>query len=465
MRALALALLALLVCVPVASAQGTPSPVVIAGTGESAEETGDRGDGGPATDAAFIRVDGLDWAGDGSILVADSDDQRIRIIQPNGNIQSSSADIGEPLGVFSAGWAPNDVFFEHNMIVADADDDQVESWTLLATGDWSDRVAMEDTQASDVEDASNGLWVADPDNGTVWHVTFNSFLNSFDASPALEGLDDPRGVGALPVSGFLVATRGGDCVIRRRANGVTQVVAGREGECLAAEFGPEGNGGPATAARLNQPTDVEATPDGGFVFLEEYRLRRVAPDGTLSSLYATGIWTNPDFPPPAITALDVTPDGDVLIARGLQVLRFDTNYAPAANPTPTPTPTPNPQPPPPPGPDTTTPGLALGGKKSQKAGKSVSVVVSATTEDLYASASGTVSVPGASKVYRLKSIANRFVARGTKATLKLKVPKAALKAIRRALRGRKTVKARIKLAARDGAGNLTTGRRTVKLTR
>ena len=107
----------------------------------------------------------------------------------------------------------------------------------------------------------------------------------------------------------------------------------------------------------------------------------------------------------------------------------------------------------------------LGGKKTQKAGKTVSVVVSATTEDLYASASGSVSVPAASKTYRLKAIKNRFVARGTKATLKLKVPKKALKAIKRALRGRKKVKASIKLTARDGAGNVTTGKRTVKLKR
>ena len=105
----------------------------------------------------------------------------------------------------------------------------------------------------------------------------------------------------------------------------------------------------------------------------------------------------------------------------------------------------------------------LGGKKTQKAGKTVSVAVSATTEDLYASASGSVSVPKASKVYRLKSIASRFVARGTKATLKLKVPRAALKATKRALRARKKIKASIKLTARDGAGNLATAKRTVKL--
>ena len=156
-------------------------------------------------------------------------------------------------------------------------------------------------------------------------------------------------------------------------------------------------------------------------------------------------------------------DGDVLIGLNRQVLRFDTNYAPPANTTPNPNP--NPNPPPPPGPDTTTPGFALSGNTTQRAGKTISVVVSATTEDLFASASGTVSVPAASKVYRLKAIANRLVPSGTKATLKLKVPKAALKAIKRALRGRKKVKASIKLTARDRAGNLATGKRTVKLKR
>ncbi len=115
--------------------------------------------------------------------------------------------------------------------------------------------------------------------------------------------------------------------------------------------------------------------------------------------------------------------------------------------------------------DTTAPVFVLGGNKTQKAGKTVNVVVSATAEDMWASASGSVSLPGASRVYRLKAISNRFVSSGTKATLKLKVPKAALRGIKRALRARKKVKASLKLSARDGAGNLTPGKRTVKLKR
>ena len=115
--------------------------------------------------------------------------------------------------------------------------------------------------------------------------------------------------------------------------------------------------------------------------------------------------------------------------------------------------------------DIAAPGLALSGSKAQKAGKAVKVVVSATTEDLFASASGGVSVPNASKNYKLKPVKSRFVARGTKATLKLKVRKAVLKAIRRALGKGRKVKAKVKLTALDAAGNKASKKRTVKLKR
>jgi hypothetical protein len=327
---------------------------------------------------------------------------------------------------------------------------------------------MEDIQASDVEDSSSGFWVADPDNGTVWHAIFNSFLLSWDASPALEGLDDPRGVGSLPVVGFLVATRGGDCVIRRRANGVTQVVAGKEGQCLANEFGPEGNGGPATAARLNQPTDVEATPDGGFVFIEGYRLRRVAPDGTLSSLYATGLWTNPDFPPPAITALDVTGDGDVLIGADLQVLRFDTNYAPPPDPGPT---NPGPTVPGPsnPGPGNTSPVKAIAQLRSKAAVSGVAVsVLCQSANGCLIGATGVVSIPNAalsSRAFKLKRVAPKRFANGQRARLTLKLPAKTKRAVSKALRQkrfRRKVKAKITVTDTSVPGSPTSLKKTVR---
>jgi hypothetical protein len=78
-------------------------------------------------------------------------------------------------------------------------------------------------------------------------------------------------------------------------------------------------------------------------------------------------------------------------------------------------------------------------------------------------ASGSVSVPGATKVYKFKSV-SQSVERLPKTKLRLKLPRSALKAIKRAAR-RKKPKARIVVTARDQAGNETTSRFTVKLKR
>lgn len=60
---------------------------------------------------------------------------------------------------------------------------------------------------------------------------------------------------------------------------------------------------------------------------------------------------------------------------------------------------------------------------------------------------------------------NRPVARGAKVTLRLKVPKKAQTAIRRALRRKKKVRASISVSARDAAGNVATAKRKIRLKR
>ena len=118
-------------------------------------------------------------------------------------------------------------------------------------------------------------------------------------------------------------------------------------------------------------------------------------------------------------------------------------------------------------PDDTPPRAKLAGRSIQKAGTRVGITVVATTESLRATAVGTVSVPGASRVYRLKAVRNRLVRRGTRVTLRLAVPKKARKAIRAYLlkRPSKRVKVRIALSVRDAAGNVARYRRAIKLRR
>jgi glucose/arabinose dehydrogenase len=115
--------------------------------------------------------------------------------------------------------------------------------------------------------------------------------------------------------------------------------------------------------------------------------------------------------------------------------------------------------------DVKPPAIRLGGKRIQKAGKRVSVVVKATSENVRATASGKVSIRGKKKAHKLKGVKARFIARGHRATLRLKVSKKALRAIKRALGRHRKVWARLTIKARDAAGNTTIKRRTIKLRR
>jgi hypothetical protein len=116
-------------------------------------------------------------------------------------------------------------------------------------------------------------------------------------------------------------------------------------------------------------------------------------------------------------------------------------------------------------PDTAAPGFTLGGKTTQKVGSSIVIPITATTEDLLASVSGAVSVPGASKAYRLRAVKNRAVARGTTARVKLKLKKKLRSAIKKALGAGRKAKAKVTVQVRDAAGNAATKKRTIKLKR
>ena len=134
----------------------------------------------------------------------------------------------------------------------------------------------------------------------------------------LAKLDHPRA--AIPTSdgGFLIADTGNRVVRRVAPDGTISTVAGNGGD------GSDGDGGPATAARLGDPDDVVPTLGGGFL-IADYKfhvVRRVAPDGTISTIVgdpSQGGSTG-DGGPAADALLDtptdveVLPDGGFLIA-------------------------------------------------------------------------------------------------------------------------------------------------------
>jgi hypothetical protein len=133
---------------------------------------------------------------------------------------------------------------------------------------------------------------------------------------------------------------------------------------------------------------------------------------------------------------------------------------------PPPPPPPPPAPPPPPSaaptpaPDTITAFSVLRAPSKQDVDKLF--VAAAMGESGTLSAGGTVSVPGASKVFKLKAVTATAVPAVT-VKLKLKLPAKALKAVKKALKRKKKIKAKIRITAKDSAGNTKVENRTIAL--
>lgn len=133
----------------------------------------------------------------------------------------------------------------------------------------------------------------------------------------------PDGVAAAPDGGVLVVEGLENRVLHVSLAGAVTVVAGDGTRGFA------GDGGPATAARLSRPRGVAVAPDGSLLIADgSNRVRRVGPDGIISTIAGNGSPTPSGDGGPAVDAgvrapagVAAAPDGGVLIATGNQVRR------------------------------------------------------------------------------------------------------------------------------------------------
>ena len=141
-----------------------------------------------------------------------------------------------------------------------------------------------------------------------------------------EGVDHPADVVALPGGGYLFTLTYRNCVQRVDAAGALSTVAG---QCAAGTEAVEGDGGPATAARMAWPRGLSLMPDGSFlvsdgnVGSEGPRVRRVAPDGTITTVAGNGLtgFTGDGGPATAasfswVNDVEALPGGGFLVAEG-----------------------------------------------------------------------------------------------------------------------------------------------------
>ena len=193
---------------------------------------GDEGDGGPATAALFIQLDGIAVAPDDTIYVSDSKANRVRRIQ--GGVITTVAGTGE------------------------------KAWT--GDGGPGTAAALHWPTALEL-DASGALWIADTFNhairrlgpdGTITTVAGSGVEGAGgDGGPATAAtLNQPFGVALDEDGALFLADRGNFKVRRVGTDGIIETIAGRGTE------GASGDGGPATRATFGYLARVALDDDG-----------------------------------------------------------------------------------------------------------------------------------------------------------------------------------------------------------
>jgi hypothetical protein len=141
-----------------------------------------------------------------------------------------------------------------------------------------------------------GFVLADPGNQRIRRIWPDASIttvagtgepgDSGDSGPAVAAeIDAPRGVAALKDGGFLFPDTENDRIRRVWPDGRITTVAGTGVQ------GFSGDGGPAAAAQLNWPFGVAPAADGGFLIVDRgnQRIRRVSPSGTITTVAGTGV--------------------------------------------------------------------------------------------------------------------------------------------------------------------------------
>lgn len=321
----------------------------VAGNGKA----GFSGDGGPAVQAELRNPAGVAVGADGALYIADRKNMRIRKVDPRGAISTIAGD-GAP---FDPSKVPQDgsalsarlggpygvaVDANGNVYIADQTGCCVHKFTpdgriarVAGTGQRGysgDGIAAVDAQLAGPNavafDASSNAYIADTGNNRIRIVDGNGTIRTFaggatagyagDGQPAkLAQLKAPAAL-CLDAQGAVYICDFGNHVVRKvSTDGVISTIAG------TGKFGFSGDGGPATAARINQPCGVAVDKQGQVYIADSAncRIRVVRLDGTIETVAGTGRMAYRGDGGPATEAainipdlIDLDADGNLYIA-------------------------------------------------------------------------------------------------------------------------------------------------------
>jgi len=305
---------------------------VVAGTGVP----GFSGDGGPATSARLSFPTGVGVAPDGSVLVADNGNGRVRRIAGDGTITTvaGTGQSGPGLAgqvATASPLSPTDVTTTPDGTVIVNESSAHRVWSIADgklnpfagtgdkgnSGDGGDARDAKLMSPSTVLGAADGsVYVTDTKAGVVRRVSPDGTIGtvagsgtsgfSGDGGPGtLAELDGPDGVAVDGAGNLYIADTANERIRRLSTDGTISTAAG------SATSGFAGDGGPATAAEFAGPIAVAYGLDGAAVVVDSYnnRLRAIAADGTISTVAGTGPSGRAGDGGPAVEAPVYEPEG------------------------------------------------------------------------------------------------------------------------------------------------------------
>ena len=247
-----------IICLAMASLLNAQTITTFAGTGAAASS----GDGGPANQAA---INGSVYAivdGSGNILIADSLNNRVRRVDSNGTITTI---VGTGVAGFSGDGGPATAA-QLNMPLGLCLDP---SGNLYINDVSNARIRRVDTSGTITTFAGNGSNSYGGDGGPAIQASF--YIGIRCASDA---------------SGNIYVAEQGAHRVRRisAASGTVSTFAGTGEQTYS------GDGGPATAAGLNNPTALYVDATGNLIVIDQFnqRIRRIGASGIINTIIGTG---------------------------------------------------------------------------------------------------------------------------------------------------------------------------------
>ncbi|MEI9971294.1 MAG: IPT/TIG domain-containing protein [Ignavibacteriota bacterium] len=298
---------------------GSGTLAVIAGN----SRPGFSGDGGPALAAQLNGPQGLAFDATGNLYIADSINNRVRVVNPQGVITTFAGTGGTSAGggnTFNDGGLaingllrlPSGVFADGsgNVFIADTGDNIIRKVTsdgIINTvagngfgafsGDGAPAILAELHTPTDVTvDSKGNIYIADSANAAIRQVAVsNGFIATYAGNAAIGDTGDggpatsaslvtPYAV-TVDSSGNVFFVENGDSKIRT-INASTLKISAVAGNGTAG-FG--GDGSTATKAQLNFPTGLAIDSSGNILIADSlnHRIRKVS-GGNISSIGGNG---------------------------------------------------------------------------------------------------------------------------------------------------------------------------------